>query len=227
MTELFFAALFLPISHFVPSSSALRSVLVARLGERGYLATYSLLTTAAFVWLVVAYRHAEPLLLWQTPRVLKLSILPIIFLAFVLAIVGVTTPNPSAIGAGSLLDRPGSARGILRITRNPFLWGVGLWALCHVVVSGDLAGLLLFGSIGSLGIGGSMLLDAKKARQYGDRWSRFAAETSNAPLAAILAGRQRFTVSEVPLWQYTLALVIFLVVLAAHRRMFGVVPIVW
>ena len=227
MVELLLATLFLPISHFVPSSSRIRSALAATLGERGYLSAYSLLSIAAFAWLVVSYRHADVVLLWQAPSFLKLAAVPLLLFAFALAVVGLTTPNPSALGAAGLLDRESAARGVLRITRNPFLWGAGIWALCHVVVSGEVAGLLLFGSIGALGIGGSVLLDAKKAGQYGDRWHRFAADTSNVPFAAILSGRQRLALREVALWQYALSLAIFFIVLAAHRRLFGISPIAW
>lgn len=37
------------------------------------------------------------------------------------------------------------ARGIVRITRHPFLWGVALWALVHFIVNGDLASVILSG----------------------------------------------------------------------------------
>ena len=33
-----------------------------------------------------------------------------------------------------------------RIMRHPFLWGVTLWALGHLLTNGDLASILLFGS---------------------------------------------------------------------------------
>jgi uncharacterized membrane protein len=67
-----------------------------------------------------------------------------VLLAFVLVVTGVTTPNPTALGADRLLDRPNVTRGIVRVSRNPLLWGVGLWALAHMAVTGDLASLALF-----------------------------------------------------------------------------------
>ncbi len=33
-----------------------------------------------------------------------------------------------------------------RVMRHPFLWGVTLWAVAHLLTNGDLASLLLFGS---------------------------------------------------------------------------------
>jgi uncharacterized membrane protein len=228
MTELALAALVLPLSHFGISSTSLRDALVRRVGEPGYLGLYSLVTVVAFAWLVAAYRHAPSAPLWYAPAGVKLLVDLLVLLAFLLVVVGVATPNPSAVGAEALLDRPDVARGILRITRNPFLWGVGLWALAHIVATGDLSDVLLFASVGSLGWVGSFLIDAKKARRLGERWRRFADATSNVPFAAVAGGRQTLgpgVLKEIGLWRVALATAIFVVVLLAHRRLFGVNPL--
>ena len=225
MTMLFLAALFLPLSHFGISSSPLRATLVGRIGERPYQGLYSLVSFAAFTWLVVAYRHADARVLWVAPGPVKLAALPVVLLAFLLVVVGLTTPNPTTVGAESLFDRPNVARGILRVTRNPFLWGTALWALAHIAASGELASLLFFGSIGALGLVGASLLDAKKARQHGERWQRFAAETSNLPFQAILEGRQHLVLGEIGVWRVALAIALFGIVLVAHPRLFGVSPL--
>jgi uncharacterized membrane protein len=225
MTILFLAALFVPLSHFGISSSPLRPILVERLGERPYQALYSVVSFAAFAWLIVAYRHADVVVLWIAPRPVKLAALPVVLLAFLLVVVGLTTPNPTTVGAEALFDRPNVARGILRITRNPFLWGTALWALAHIGVTGDLASFLFFGSIGALGLVGASLLDAKKARQHGERWKRFATHTSNLPFRAILEGRQELALGEIGAWRIALAVALFVIVLLAHPRLFGVSPL--
>src|SRR5882724_6715542 len=150
MTGLLLAALFLPFSHFGISSTSLRTKLVGSLGERGYLGFYSLVTVVAFGWLIVAYRHAPSTPMWVSPPTLRLLLVAVIFVAFVLVVVGVATPNPTTVGADALFDRNDSVRGIIRVTRNPFLWGVGLWAIAHILATGELASLLLFASIGAL-----------------------------------------------------------------------------
>jgi uncharacterized membrane protein len=225
MTMLFLAALFLPLSHFGISSTALRSVLVERLGERLYQAFYSLVSFAAFAWLIVAYRHAESFTIWIAPDLARLAALPVVLLAFLLVVVGLTTPNPTTVGAEALFDRPNIARGIVRITRNPFLWGTALWALAHIAVTGDLASLLFFGSIGTLGLLGASLLDAKKARRHGDRWERFAAVTSNVPFRAMFEGRQQLVLGEIGAWRIILAVALFALFLLAHSRLFGRSPL--
>jgi uncharacterized membrane protein len=223
--KLALAALFLPLSHFGISSTRLRGLLAARVGERAYLGLYSLISTIAFACLIVAYRHAETRFLWMPSPWLHLLALPLVLLAFLFVVVGLATPNPTALGAGALLDDPESVRGILRVTRNPFLWGTALWAAAHIGATGDVASILFFGSIGSLGLIGAILLDAKKAREHRDRWERFERATSNAPFWAIIQGRQRVSIGEIGAWRILAALGAFALALLLHPWLFGVSPV--
>ncbi|HVN85674.1 MAG TPA: NnrU family protein [Candidatus Binatia bacterium] len=225
MLPLFAAAVFLPLSHYGLSSTGLRDALVKRLGERGYLGLYSLVAFGAFYFLVSTYRQAPLAILWIAPDSLKLAIFPIVLVTFLLAVIGVTTPNPTAVGAENLLSDPNAVRGILRVTRNPFLWGASLWALAHLIVRGDIASLLLFGSVAVLGLAGMRLLEAKKRRRHGADWTVFAALTSNIPFQAILEGRQQLVWSELGWWRVVLAVALFAVALWGHRWAFGVSPI--
>jgi hypothetical protein len=71
----------------------------------------------------------------------------------------------------------------------------------QVIVLGDAAAILAFGSIAFLGIVGSFVLDAKKARQHVEAWRAYAAATSNVPFLAIIRGRQRLAVGEIGPWR--------------------------
>src|SRR2546423_15273014 len=102
MGGLAFPALFLPASHFGISSSPLRGRLVALIGERPYQGLYSIISLAAFAWLIVAYRHASLHLAWIAPPWVKLAVFPLVLVALLLVIVGVTTPNPTTVRAESL-----------------------------------------------------------------------------------------------------------------------------
>lgn len=225
MINLAFAAAFLPLSHFLISSTPIRAALVRRLGERLYSAAYSLLALAAFAWLIIAYRGAPALPLWSAPPWVQLAAFPIILLAALLVVTGLTTPNPAMVGAQALLDRPDIARGVLRVSRNPFFWGAGVFALMHIALSGDGAGVLLFGSIACLGLVGAPLLDAKKARRHGQSWQHFAATTSSVPFLAILQGRQRLALREIGAWRILLGVALFLALLLLHARIFGADPL--
>jgi uncharacterized membrane protein len=50
-----------------------------------------------------------------------------------------------------------------------YFWGVALWALVHLVVNGDLASLILFGSLLVIALGGTVSIDAKRRRKFGER----------------------------------------------------------
>jgi uncharacterized membrane protein len=49
--------------------------------------------------------------------------------ASLLVVIGLTTPNPTSVAQEGRLAQP--PQGIVRVTRHPFLTGVGLWALVY------------------------------------------------------------------------------------------------
>jgi hypothetical protein len=51
--------------------------------------------------------------------------------AALLVVIGLTTPNPTSVAQEGRIRQP--PQGIVRITRHPFLTGVGLWALVHLI----------------------------------------------------------------------------------------------
>ncbi len=217
MINLVLASLFFPLSHFLMSSTPLRATLVNLLGERHYSLGYSLLAVAALVWLIFAYRHAPDLPLWVAPRWLDLTLIPVIVVSSILTVAGLTTPNPVIVRSEALFDRPDIVRGVLRITRNAFFWGAGIFSIAYLIILGDVAGLLTFGSIGFLGIAGASVLDAKKAREQGKAWDAFSAATSNIPFLAIVQGRQRLVLREIGLWRIALGICVSFGAFVLHR----------
>jgi uncharacterized membrane protein len=176
-----------------------------------------LLAVAALVWLIFAYRHAPVLPLWNAPQWLGLALIPVIVISSILAVAGLTTANPVIVRSEALFDRTDIVQGILRVTRNALFWGAGLFSIAYIIILGDVAALLMFGSIGFLGIAGASILDAKKARQHGKAWNAFAAVTSNIPFLAIIQGRQRLVLREIGLWRIALGVGVSLGALALHR----------
>jgi uncharacterized membrane protein len=225
MTNLVCASLFLPLSHFLIASTPLRAMLVRRLGERGYSLAYSALALAAFVWLVIAYRHAPIVPLWHAPRWLRLALLAVMLLSSILVVAGLTTRNPVIVRSGQLFGDPDIVRGILRVSRNPFFWGVGLFAVSHLIIIGDVAAVAAFGSVAVLGLAGAPILDAKKARSYPTHWQAFAAATSDIPFLAIMQGRQRLALGEIGWWRIALALALFALLVVFHRTLLGGDPL--
>jgi uncharacterized membrane protein len=219
MLQLVVACLVFLALHVVPSTP-LRPALVGALGERAYLGLFSLASLAAIVWMVIAFKAAPFDLLWPGLRHLPAALMPF---AFILVVGGVMTPNPTAVGAAKLLERDDPARGILRVTRHPVMWGIMLWAGVHLLARGELKSTLFFGTFLLLAAAGTVLQDRRKA-QLGEAWTRYARLTSNLPFVAIAQGRNRFVWREIGVKKIIIALVAFALFFMLHPWLIGVRP---
>jgi uncharacterized membrane protein len=217
------AALFVGI-HVCVSGTGARDRIVATVGEQPYRGLFSLASFGALTWMVIAYRGAPTLVVWGGAPGARLLTLALMLPAVLLVVVGLTTPNPTAVGAESRLARDDAATGILRITRHPFLCGVALWSLLHLLANGDAASMVLFGSLFVLSLIGPSSIDAKRKRAWGERWERFAAVTSHLPFAAIAGGRNTLRLGELRSWQVAAGVAVYVVILVSHRWLFGVSP---
>jgi uncharacterized membrane protein len=137
-----------------------------------------------------------------------------------LVVIGLTTPNPTSVAQEARLAEP--PRGILRVTRHPFLMGVGIWALVHLIGNGDVAALLFFATWAIVALAGTVSIDAKRRRAAGADWAKFATATSIIPFAAIVAGRNRFSLSEIGLWRSAAALLVYALLLGGHGPIIGI-----
>jgi uncharacterized membrane protein len=225
VANLLAGALFFVGIHLCVSGTTLRDAIVQRTGEQGFLGLFSLASLGGLVWLCWAYGNATPLYLFPEVPALRWLVLVLVFIAFQFAVIGLTTPSPTATGGEARLDDEIAAVGILRITRHPFLWGVAIWALAHVIQNGEASALVLFGALLVLALVGPRSIDAKRARKFGDKWDRFAAQTSNLPFAAIASGRNQLRLGELGWWRPAAAALAFAVFLVAHAWMFGVSPL--
>lgn len=211
-------------SHLGLSSRPVRDRLTEHLGEKGFLGFYTLVALLALVAMIVAYaKAAHSVHLWWLGLGVRHVPLLVMPLAFALIAGGIVAPNPSVTGMESALDRPEPARGVLRITRHPMMWGIALWAGVHLLVNGDLASLLFFGGFLLTAVLGSLHLDYRMRATQGERWQRFAAVTSYLPFAAILRGRQTLAWSELR-WPAGWGLGLFALLLLLHPYLFGVRP---
>lgn len=218
------AAVFLGL-HFL-SSSPLRGRIAAAIGEGRWLGLFSLLSALALAWLIWAWSAAPYVEIWpQTlwARHLPLAIMPI---AFVLAVLAVATPNPTAVGMDVkiLMHLEDPARGIFRITRHPLMWGITLWAASHIPANGDVASLVLFGGLGLLALVGMPAIDRKMAAKHGERWDRFAEHTSILPFAAVAQGRTKLRLGEIGWWRIALGLALYVAFLFVHQSVIGASP---
>jgi uncharacterized membrane protein len=213
--------------HLLISGTRLRDAITSVIGENPYLGVFSLASLGAIVWLVISYNGAQagddPMLYvpWIGARHLAI---PAVLIAFLLAVPGLLLPNPTSLKQEGAAAKEGTVRGILRITRHPFLWGVAIWSAFHLSANGDQASVIFFGTFFLVSFLGTFSIDAKRRRKMGDAWSAFARQTSNVPFAAIAAGRNRLNVGELLDWRLLVAVLVFLAILFSHARLFGVSP---
>jgi uncharacterized membrane protein len=208
--------------HFLLSWPPVRSRLVSALGERPFLGVYALVSVLFLTWAIVAYRGAPFAGLWDlgmAGRTIAMGLMPF---ALLLAVIGLTTPNPTAVGGERLSDAARATRGIVTITRHPFLWGTTLWSVAHLAANGDAASTMLFGGMLILSIGGMAAIDHKRAVRLGDAWQAFAAHTSLVPFAAAAAGRVKIDWKGIGWRRIALGIVIYAALLFSHGWLFGV-----
>ena len=224
MISIGLAAVFFVGLHLLVAGTGLRDRLVRGLGEPLYLGAFSVAAAVGITWLCAAWAGTPAAAPAWNGAPLRPVVWVLMFVAFQFVAIGLTTSSPTMTGGEDKLEAGAPARGILRITRHPFLWGVALWGACHVAVNSDPASLLFFGSLGLLAILGPPSIDAKRRRKHGESWERFAAATSSVPFAAIVAGRNRLVVGELGVWRIGLGVVLYAAFLASHALLFGASP---
>jgi uncharacterized membrane protein len=225
MTQLILAALFFIALHVGVSGTSARGRTIEKLGENVYRAAFSLLSLLGIVWLAHAYRVAGYIETWGQLVWFKPIAALLMLVAFLLVMLGMTTPNPMAVGGENLLMADAPARGIHRVTRHPFLWGVAVWAFVHLIANGDVASLILFGSLLVLVFVGMISIDGKRKKTCGRHWDSYAAATSIIPFQAIKEGRNTLVIAEFKVWQLFMTLLLYLAVMHFHQAWFGVSPL--
>jgi uncharacterized membrane protein len=208
-------------SHILLSSTRLRGSLRDQLGERGFLAVYSLTSLVIFAWFVAAYSAAPTIVLWPRQRWSALVPVSVMPFAAILLVAGYSTRNPTAVGMERSARADDPAPGLLRVTRHPVLWAIGLWASSHVIANGDLSSLVFFGLLAALALGGTVLIDRKKQLALGSNWSRLAEVTSNLPFAALVAGRTGLRWRDIGLLRIAAGLLLYAVLYLAHPIITG------
>jgi uncharacterized membrane protein len=224
MRNLIAATAFFLAIHLGIAGTTVRDAIVARTGMKAFRAVFAVLSVIGLVWIVRAYQGAPIVPLWDSPSWARYVTIGLTFIGLLLVVIGLTTPNPTTANFEPLLKRDDVVRGIVRVTRHPFLWGVALWSVAHLLVNGHLAALVVFGMFLVLTLVGTVSIDAKRKRRYGDQWDRFAAATSNVPFGAIAAGRNRLVPGEIGLWRIAAALAAFAIVFYFHAAWFGARP---
>ena len=175
---LFFSAILFVGLHFL-MSHPLRRPLVQAMGEKAFQGLYSVISLLTFGGMIYFY-HAigrEPERLWDAGDAGWIAGTLLMWLGAIL-FVGSFIKNPALVGA---TGPAGGPTGVFRITRHPMMWSFAIWAGVHLMVIAMPKALVFDGAIIILALGGAAGQDAKKARQFGEAWHEWTAETAFVP----------------------------------------------
>jgi len=222
-------------SHFVLAAPRMRANLVKRLGLQQFTILYSAVALVTIVVFVIAYRESPTMELWPATPTLRLVPAFVMPFAALLVFCGLSQRNPTAVMQGFDTAARNPAPGILKVTRHPVLWGIGLWALAHMAANGDIAALIFFGSFAFLALFGTTQIETKRRAREPEGFARFEEVTSNVPLLALLSTKKRNfwknaygidplkTVwSEIGLWRVAAALALYVTLVVVHPWLTGV-----
>lgn len=179
-----FAAFFL--THSIPIRPPLRPWAVARLGHAGFGIAYSALSLGVLAWLIAAAGRAPYVPLWDWAPWQNHVVLAVMLPVCVILSLAIARPNPFSLG-GAQNDRFDPARpGIVRLTRHPLLLALGIWSAAHILPNGDLAHVILFGTLAGFAMLGGRLVDRRRQRDMGQRWHDLRAALSECPASLSL-----------------------------------------
>lgn len=208
-SELSIALALFAVSHIVPTAPTLRSRIVARMGEKRYLAVYSFVSLALLVWVVIAYLAAPFVPVWLAPVWWSKAAVALMLPAVILVVAGLRRPEPDRLG-------------MFALTRHPAMWGLALWAMVHVIANGDVAVILLFGVLGLLAVPGAWNANARwRSKMSAADWRRFTDRTAAIPFAALLAGHTRFRLGDLHARDFIIAFAVYGMLLVLHGPVIG------
>lgn len=176
-------------THFL-LSHPLRRPLVNALGDKGFMALYSVV---AFVTLGIvgwAYPKAPAgAPLWVVGDGLW-ALATVLMLVASILLLGSLIRNPAMPGASNAATA--EARGVFGITRHPMLWAFAIWGVVHILIYPVAKNIIVAVAIIVLSLVGAALQDRKKAALDPQGWPAWERRTSYWPFAAIAQGRARF-----------------------------------
>ncbi len=209
--------------HIGLATCRVRDGLVSRLGERGFLALFSLIAAVSFSVLVHYYTlhrfdgppglalGAVPALRWTLMAVVVAGVM-------LIAASAVVYPRSPMAVFNKTVEAP---RGIERVTRHALFVGAALLGAAHALLATRLVGAVLMGGLAVVAVAGAWHQDRKLLRQRGEPYAAYLEATSTVPFGAIVAGRQRLAWSELPAGALALGVVLAVVLRIVHGSIFA------
>ncbi len=206
-------------THFA-LSHPLRGAVIRTVGERGFMAVYSLVALGTFAWLVMAFRAAPVSApLWNGQGAAPWIIASLLTLLAAVLFIGSFQGNPAMPDPRAAELAAKGVHGVFHVTRHPMMWSFALWAASHALVSPAPRVLVLAGAIALLSLVGAHMQDRKKAALMGQAWAGWEAQTRYWPRLGAL-GQAGFAT-------WTIAAIVWLAATWAHIPLAYVPAGIW
>jgi uncharacterized membrane protein len=166
-------------THFA-MSHPLRAPMVKALGAGGFQGVYTLVSAATLAWVYFAFVAAPPADLPGSGEA-GWIIATILTLPAMILLAGSLIGNPALPTPQAEAQARATPRGVFLVTRHPMMWGIGLWAISHLVLFWSTRTMITAFAIGVLALVGARFQDAKKELLMGDAWAEWESKTSYWP----------------------------------------------
>ena len=165
-------------THSVPVRPPVKRRLIAYIGPKGFTVAYSGLSLVMLALLIWASRQAPVVLLWgEAPWHRHVTWVGMLCVCLIVAVT-IGRPNPFSFGGMNSNSFDPENSGIVGYLRHPLLGALALWGGLHVLVNGDLAQVLLFGTLSFFALVGHRIVDMRKKRLLGlEHWTRLLSQT--------------------------------------------------
>jgi uncharacterized membrane protein len=166
-------------THFA-MSHPLRAPMVKALGAGGFQGVYTLVSAATLAWVYFAFVAAPPADLPGSGEA-GWIIATILTLPAMILLAGSLIGNPALPTPQAEAQARATPRGVFLVTRHPMMWGIGLWAISHLVLFWSTRTMITAFATGVLALVGARFQDAKKELLMGDAWAEWESKTSYWP----------------------------------------------
>ncbi|GLQ18029.1 NnrU family protein [Maritalea porphyrae] len=209
-------------AHVVPRATGFRDWGIERVGRKAYMTFYSVMSLALLAWLVIAALNAPYIGLWMTTQATAALAIMMMLVSCILFATGVTRANSLSIsfrGGETDIERP----GILALVRHPIILGFLLWSAAHLLVNGDVVGVILFGGMLLFSVLGMRIAQKRAEKRLTDEQIKRFHAVAAGPL------RERIARAASPKLyvEIVAGLAFFFLLLFGHEYLIGVSPLAY
>jgi uncharacterized membrane protein len=211
----FIAVAVFMIGHIVPG--LLRKSIIGRIGFRGYILIFSILSIVLFGWVIQEVLTAESPHLWDY-QIWQGKLLIIVMLpTSILWVSAIRQPCPLSIGRRRGFDP--THPGINAFCRHPLLLGMLIWGIGHLMANGDLVKVLFFGGSAAFAVIGFWRMEKIRLR-----------DIPEMDRGAVLSSTRRFAPTgllrgAIGLWDFVGGVILYVLMLIGHGHVIGVYPL--